>query len=144
MIARTLSLLVLFSLSACQPADDGLALQADYLQRLNNAVEGDAIVVFDKMELTRYRFPPRRERVVDIPAVRTAPPSAPWGPMHAAVPPGSSRSASATAAWASNWCPAAAWAMKAICCAPSMPACRTWPPRSEEHTSELQSQSNLV
>ncbi|WP_172146120.1 DUF3080 family protein [Pseudomonas tumuqii] len=70
MIARTLSLLVLFSLSACQPADDGLALQADYLQRLNNAVEGDAVVVFDKMELTRYRLPPRRERVVDIPEVR--------------------------------------------------------------------------
>lgn len=70
MIARTLSLLVLFGLSACQPADDGLALQADYLQRLHNAVEGDAVVVFDKMELTRYRLPPRRERLVAIPEIR--------------------------------------------------------------------------
>lgn len=70
MITRTLALLTLLILSACQPADDGLALQADYLNRLNNAVEGDAVVVFDKAQLTRYRLPPRRERVVDIPEVR--------------------------------------------------------------------------
>ncbi|MDM8349845.1 DUF3080 family protein [Pseudomonas sp. sp1636] len=70
MIARTLALLSLLILSACQPADDGLALQADYLQRLSNAVEGDAAVVFDKAQLTRYRLPPRRERVVAIPEIR--------------------------------------------------------------------------
>ncbi|MDP2245980.1 DUF3080 family protein [Pseudomonas sp.] len=71
MKARTLILLSLFSLAACQPADDGMALQADYLQRLNNAVGGDDdVVAFDKALLTRYRLPPRRERVVDIPEVR--------------------------------------------------------------------------
>ncbi|SFP31468.1 DUF3080 family protein [Pseudomonas borbori] len=70
MIARTLSLLILLGLSACQPADDGLALQADYLQRLHNAVEGDAVVAFDKMALTQYRLPPRRERLVAIPEIR--------------------------------------------------------------------------
>ncbi|WP_372865993.1 DUF3080 family protein [Pseudomonas sp.] len=70
MIARTLALLTLLILSACQPTDDGLALQADYLQRLSNVVEGEAVVVFDKVQLTRYRLPPRRERVVEIPEVR--------------------------------------------------------------------------
>jgi hypothetical protein len=70
MSLRILALLSLFALAACQPADDGLALQADYLQRLNNAVEGDAEEDFDHAQLLRYRMPPRRERVLEIPEMR--------------------------------------------------------------------------
>jgi hypothetical protein len=57
-------------LCACTPGDDGLALQTDYLQRLNNVLEGDTVAPFDKDQLTRYRMPPRRERLQPIADVR--------------------------------------------------------------------------
>ena len=69
-IARCLAILACLSLCACTPGDDGLALQADYLQRLNNVLEGDTVAPFDKGELTRYRMPPRRERLQPIAEVR--------------------------------------------------------------------------
>lgn len=70
MSTRLLALIVLLGLAACQPADDGLALQADYLQRLNNALEGDAIEAFDRAQLLRYRMPARRQRLLEIPELR--------------------------------------------------------------------------
>lgn len=70
MSARLLALLAALLLSACRPADDGLALQADYLQRLNNAAQGDAVHTFDHAQLTRFRLPARRERLTAIPEVR--------------------------------------------------------------------------
>ncbi|WPC06980.1 DUF3080 family protein [Pseudomonas benzenivorans] len=70
MKSRILVLLALLGLAACGPTDDGLALQTDYLQRLNNAVEGDGFVGFDPAQLLRYRMPPRRQRLISIPETR--------------------------------------------------------------------------
>jgi hypothetical protein len=69
-IARCLTALACLGLCACTPGDDGLALQTDYLQRLNNVLEGDSVAPFDKGDLTRYRMPPRRERLQPIAEVR--------------------------------------------------------------------------
>nr|WP_298137737.1 DUF3080 family protein [uncultured Pseudomonas sp.] len=74
-ITHCLALLACLALCACTPSDDGLALQADYLQRLDRALEGDAlegveVQAFDKAELTRYRMPPRRERLQAIAEIR--------------------------------------------------------------------------
>ena len=70
MIRNSLLFICLLVLGACTPGDYGLALQADYLQRLNNVLEGGTIAPFDKNELTRYRMPPRRERLQQIADVR--------------------------------------------------------------------------
>ncbi|MBS7660752.1 DUF3080 family protein [Pseudomonas lalucatii] len=70
MKCRILVLLGLLGLAACGPADDGLDLQADYLQRLDNAVEGDGFADFAPDQLLRYRMPPRRERLIEIPEIR--------------------------------------------------------------------------
>ena len=70
MIRKSLLFICLLVLGACTPGDYGLALQVDYLQRLNNVLEGGTIAPFDKNELTRYRMPPRRERLQQIADVR--------------------------------------------------------------------------
>ena len=70
MSVKPLTLLLVIGLAACRPADDGLALQADYLQRLSNAAESSAAADFDRKRLLRYRLPPRRERVGEIPEIR--------------------------------------------------------------------------
>jgi hypothetical protein len=70
MSVKPLTLLLVIGLAACRPADDGLALQADYLQRLSNAAESSAAADFDRKQLLRYRLPPRRERVGEIPEIR--------------------------------------------------------------------------
>jgi hypothetical protein len=70
MNARLLLLLSALCLCACTPADDGLALQANYLQRLSNALDVEAAVAFDTSELTRYRLPARRERLIEIAELR--------------------------------------------------------------------------
>ncbi|SDJ91507.1 DUF3080 domain-containing protein [Pseudomonas indica] len=57
-------------LIACTPADDSLALQDDYLERLANATEGTAAAPFDRTTLSRYRMPPRRERIREIVELR--------------------------------------------------------------------------
>ena len=72
---RCLVLFISLALCACAPGDDGLVLQADYLQRLDRALDGEAldgveILAFDKAQLTRYRMPPRRERLQPIAEVR--------------------------------------------------------------------------
>ena len=70
MNARLLFLITALCLCACTPADDGLALQADYLQRLSNALDVESATAFDSAELTRYRLPARRERLLNIAEVR--------------------------------------------------------------------------
>ncbi|MEX6502775.1 DUF3080 family protein [Pseudomonas zhanjiangensis] len=70
MTLRLPALLILLSLMACQPADDGLALQADYLRRLNNGVEGAGVAPFDPAQLPRYRMPARRDRLIEIAQLR--------------------------------------------------------------------------
>jgi hypothetical protein len=70
MSVKPLTLLFILLLAACRPADDGLALQADYLQRLSNAAESGEVADFDRTQLLRYRLPPRRERVMEIPEIR--------------------------------------------------------------------------
>jgi hypothetical protein len=71
MSRRILAVLALLALAACQPADEGLALQADYLQRLNNALDADEDTEdFDPAQLLRYRMPARRERLIEIPEIR--------------------------------------------------------------------------
>ena len=70
MSRRYLVLLIPLLLAACGPGNEGLALQADYLQRLNNAVEGDGVEDFQGDRLLPYRMPPRRERLIEIPEVR--------------------------------------------------------------------------
>lgn len=74
-IARCLAILASLALCACAPGDDGLALQTDYLQRLDRVLDGEGpdsieIAAFDKARLTRYRMPPRRERLQPIAEVR--------------------------------------------------------------------------
>ena len=70
MTSKPLLFICLLMLGACTPSDDGLALQTDYLQRLHNVLDGDTIAPFDKNELTRYRMPPRRNRLLQIADVR--------------------------------------------------------------------------
>ena len=65
-----LLLIAVLNLSACKPADEGLALQDDYLQRLSTALDVPAAEPFNPDSLTRYRLPERRERLLDIPEVR--------------------------------------------------------------------------
>lgn len=67
---RLAALLCLILLAGCGPTDDGLALQADYLQRLNRALEADGFVAFDSRSASRYRMPPRRERLLALPELR--------------------------------------------------------------------------
>src|SRR3989338_5415417 len=70
MNARLLLLIAALCLCACTPADDGLALQADYLQRLSNALDVEPATAFAPSELTRYRLPARRERLIEIAELR--------------------------------------------------------------------------
>ncbi len=65
-----LLLIAALSLSACKPADPGMALQNDYLQRLSNALDVPAAEPFNTDNLTRYRLPERRERLIEVPELR--------------------------------------------------------------------------
>lgn len=65
-----LLLIAALSLSACKPADPDMALQNDYLQRLSNALDVPAAEPFNTDNLTRYRLPERRERLIEVPELR--------------------------------------------------------------------------
>lgn len=67
---RVLLIGSLVLLTACTPANDGLALQADYLKRLANVLEANTPEPIARKTLSRYRLPPRRERLLDIPELR--------------------------------------------------------------------------
>ena len=66
---RTLLLASLILLAGCQP-DDGLALQEDYLQRLNRVVQSEGFQSFEPGVTGLFRMPPRRERLVEIAELR--------------------------------------------------------------------------
>lgn len=67
---RLALLLCLALLTGCNPADSGLALQNDYLERLNRALEADGFAAFDSRSTSQYRLPPRRERLLALPELR--------------------------------------------------------------------------
>jgi hypothetical protein len=69
-MTRLLLLLCLLLLNACTPGDDGLALQRDYLQRLDTALQGDGFSAFEPRSLSQYRLPPRRQRLLELPEIR--------------------------------------------------------------------------
>ena len=67
---RPALLLCLLLLAACGPANDGLALQSDYLQRLQRSLDAADVNAFDNRSVSRYRLPARRERLSEIPELR--------------------------------------------------------------------------
>ncbi|MGG2396126.1 DUF3080 domain-containing protein [Pseudomonas sp. SH1-B] len=67
---RLVLLLCIAMLAGCKPANDGLALQNDYLQRLQRSLDGENFEPFDSRTLSRYRLPARRQRLLEIPDLR--------------------------------------------------------------------------
>lgn len=59
-----------FLLAGCGPANDGLALQRDYLERLQRSLDAPDVSSFDNRSISQYRMPARRERFSDIPELR--------------------------------------------------------------------------
>ena len=64
---RPALLLCFLLLSGCGPANDGLALQSDYLERLQRTLDAPSVSSLDKRSISQYRLPARRERFSDIP-----------------------------------------------------------------------------
>ncbi|MBH3339279.1 DUF3080 domain-containing protein [Pseudomonas mendocina] len=67
---RPVLLLCLLLLAACGPANDGLAMQSDYLQRLQRSLDAADVNAFDSRSVSQYRLPARRERLAEIPELR--------------------------------------------------------------------------
>ena len=67
---RTLLLASLILLAGCQPGDDGLALQEDYLQRLDRVLQSEGFQPFEPGVMGLFRMPPRRERLIEIAELR--------------------------------------------------------------------------
>ncbi|QNH03236.1 DUF3080 domain-containing protein [Pseudomonas sediminis] len=67
---RPALLLCFFALAGCGPANDGLALQSDYLQRLQRSLDAADVNAFDNRNVSQYRLPARRERLSEIPELR--------------------------------------------------------------------------
>ena len=67
---RPALLLCLLLLAACGPANDGLALQSDYLERLQRSLDAADVDAFDSRSVSQYRLPARRERLSEIPELR--------------------------------------------------------------------------
>ncbi|WP_343350357.1 DUF3080 domain-containing protein [Pseudomonas sediminis] len=67
---RPALLLCLLLLAACSPANDGLALQSDYLERLQRSLDAADVDAFDSRSVSQYRLPARRERLSEIPELR--------------------------------------------------------------------------
>lgn len=57
-------------LAGCGPANDGLALQSDYLQRLQRSLDAADVNAFDSRSVSQYRLPARRERILELPELR--------------------------------------------------------------------------
>ncbi len=67
---RPALLLCFLLLSGCGPANDGLALQSDYLERLQRSLDAPNVSSLDRRSISQYRLPARRERLSDIPELR--------------------------------------------------------------------------
>ncbi|QNH03935.1 DUF3080 domain-containing protein [Pseudomonas sp. B11D7D] len=69
-MTRLALLLCFFMLAGCGPANDGLALQSDYLQRLQRSLDAADVNAFDSRSVSQYRLPARRERILELPELR--------------------------------------------------------------------------
>jgi len=69
-MTRLALLLCLCLLAGCGPANDGLALQRDYIERLQRSLDAPDVRSFDNRSISQYRLPARRERFSDIPELR--------------------------------------------------------------------------
>lgn len=69
-MTRLILFLCLLLLAGCGPGNDGVALQTDYLERLQRVLEAPQFTAFDSRSVSQYRLPPRRERLVAIAEVR--------------------------------------------------------------------------
>ncbi|WP_457977331.1 DUF3080 domain-containing protein [Ectopseudomonas composti] len=69
-MTRLALLLCFFMLAGCGPANDGLALQSDYLQRLQRSLDAADVNAFDSRSVSQYRLPARRERIQALPELR--------------------------------------------------------------------------
>ena len=69
-MTRLALLLCFFMLAGCGPANDGLALQSDYLQRLQRSLDAADVSAFDSRSVSQYRLPARRERILELPELR--------------------------------------------------------------------------
>ncbi len=69
-MTRLTLLLCFFMLAGCGPANDGLALQSDYLQRLQRSLDAADVSAFDSRSVSQYRLPARRERILELPELR--------------------------------------------------------------------------
>jgi hypothetical protein len=67
---RPALILCLLLLAGCGPANDGLALQSDYLERLQRSLDSGDFSTFDSRSASQYRLPARRERLVELPELR--------------------------------------------------------------------------
>jgi len=69
-MTRLVLFLGLLLLAGCQPGNDGLALQRDYLERLQRSLDGADFAPFDTRTLSQYRLPTRRQRLLELPELR--------------------------------------------------------------------------
>lgn len=69
-MTRLALLLCFFMLAGCGPANDGLALQSDYLKRLQRSLDAADVNAFDSRSVSQYRLPARRERIQALPELR--------------------------------------------------------------------------
>jgi hypothetical protein len=69
-MTRLALLLCFFMLAGCGPANDGLALQSDYLQRLQRSLDAADVSAFDSRSVSQYRLPARRKRILELPELR--------------------------------------------------------------------------
>ena len=67
---RPALILCFLLLAGCGPANDGLALQRDYLERLQRSLDAPDVSAFDKRSTSQYRLPARRERLIELPELR--------------------------------------------------------------------------
>lgn len=67
---RPALLLCFLLIAGCSPANDGLALQNDYLARLQRSLDAADVPTFDSRSASQYRLPPRRERLQALPELR--------------------------------------------------------------------------
>src|SRR5690606_30469889 len=67
---RPALILCLLLLAGCGPANDGLALQSDYLERLQRSLDATDFSAFDSRSVSQYRLPPRRERLLALSELR--------------------------------------------------------------------------
>lgn len=69
-MSRPALILCFLLLAGCGQANDGLALQSDYLERLQRSLDAPDVSSLDSRSISQYRLPARRERISEIPELR--------------------------------------------------------------------------